>query len=584
MQWISRAALLTILPLSIGCGPKKAPGPAKESRILQLELVGGDEQEGGVVTQYPNYVNMIVRVTNGRVTTTDADGNTVPDFSNPDYYVVGLRPVDSSGGNFSILENGEDVKVEAGLRAAALDDSLQLRVNLLLDVSGSVGEAGLLRARNASKRLVARPCTATEVGDPSCFSYTYDAWDAEKKAVVTRTEPWRSVLKDNQTVNIYAFSDQARRIELRSKDAEGERYPDKTRRILDTLDREVALGVDSTNLYGALLAGLEDLKRSRSLDDPARGLSDGIVVVFTDGSHTSGDVVHEGTTYTPKEAIARIHEIRGRRNDLQSLRVMSIGLSSPELKDTITTGDMAGGGVRDLQNAGYLQVSNPAELQRRFEQATDLIDRYARSLYRIYYRTPKTGSQDVQLELRVTCAKCERKPDGSIPDYARVLRSVKTRAFYHVPHGVYVDDPILDEDGLPDTATLGERAQRGPSTISIAPSAEAATATDSGQLILANNPAASVRDPARTRIVRLHTYVRANDSRSRPAYTLASSDSKVLKVHGTARLSVIESIALLECAGTGDATLTVTDTANGGLSREVDVTCADPRSASAGTK
>ncbi|TFH05992.1 MAG: hypothetical protein E4H09_01085 [Spirochaetales bacterium] len=109
--------------------------------MYQIRLVSDANQNRSISTQFPNYVNMRVRVTDRRGTTTDAAGNLIPDFSNPDYYVVGLEPTAAGEprGVFSVLENGVEVKVEAGLRVVPL------------------------QAKNAVKRLIARPATDEEI-------------------------------------------------------------------------------------------------------------------------------------------------------------------------------------------------------------------------------------------------------------------------------------------------------------------------------------------------------------------------------------------------------------------------------------
>lgn len=565
-----------LLLLAGGCRkaePAAAPPPDK--RIYQLELIADEGESSGVYTQYPNYINMIARVTNGRITTTDRDGKVVPDFSNPDYYVTGLTAASGSKGNFSILENG--VAVEAGLRVQSVEETLRLHVNLLLDVSGSVGDAGLLQAKNAAKRLVARPCTPNEEqARPSpCFSYAYQAWDPSTKTATPRKEKWRSVLKENQVVNLYTFSDTVRRIDLRQTDDQDRRYSDKARQVLDTIDQAVVLGVDSTNLYGAFLAGLDDLRRVRSLGSPTKGLVDGMVVAFTDGSHTSGDVVHRGETLSPTQAIARIRKLRGSRSDLRSLRVVTIAVESPELQESILSGDLAGGGVRDLQNAGYLRVKNFGQLHGKFDEAFALIDRYASSMYRIYYRSPKTGTQTVNIDLRVTCGRCERTADGAIPDYATAAVSVETNGFYQVPPGVYINDPLLDKAGKPDRVGLGDAALVGPEALTVRPRSPLPEAMQSVQaLVMANHPQQAIQSAANTDVLRLHTYVRANDNRFRPEYSVVSSDESVVAVRGVGHLTVIESVAVIECLKKGSATISVTDTANGRLQDSIAVTCA----------
>jgi hypothetical protein len=542
------------------------------STIYHLELISDDNQNRSVFAQYPNYINMLVRVTNGKITTTDPDGNLIPDFSNPDYYVVGLEPTvyGQSKGNFFVLENGIEVKVEAGLRVVPLEE-LELHINLLLDVSGSMGEVGLIQAKNAIKRLIARPCTESEIAanDPGCFNYRYIDWDDKSNSFVERNEVWKSILKENQIITIYTFSDTVKKLQLREFDDSGNRYNDKAQQLLDTIDKNIRLGVDSTNLYGALLAGLDDLSSIRMLNDPKQGFIDGIVIAFTDGSHTTGDIQYHGKTLTPKQAIQEILRLRGGLTDIQSLRVITIAVDSPELRVTIKEGDLAGGGLRDIQNAGYLWVDNYRKLKAKFIQAFELIDRYTRSLYWIYYRTPKTGIQTVDIELFVDCKRCETDPDGNIPLYAKIIESVQTTGFYHVLPGVYINDPILDEQGnlaqiLDDNGD--NIAVFGPERIKVVTNNETDIhKTRVYSLILANNPGDYVMNKSNTALLRIHTYVRANDNRFKPEYKITSSNESIVNVIGYASLTVIESVALIECLKKGTATIEVIDTANGNL-------------------
>lgn len=540
--------------------------------VYQLDLASGQDQNRSVYTQYPNYVNMLVRVTNGKITTTDANGNVIPDFSNPEYYVVGLEPTADGQpkGNFSVLENNVEVKVEAGLRVQPLEE-LALHINVLLDVSGSIGEAGLVQAKNAVKRLIARPATPAEIAadDPELFSYSYRAYDTTAKSFAQRNEIWKPILKENQIVTIYTFSDTVTKVALREHDASGKRYPDKARQLLDTIDRNISLGVDSTNLYGALLAGLNDLSAVRTLSDPTRGFVDGVVVAFTDGSHTSGNIQYRGETLTPKQAIARIRRLRGDLTDLQSLRVITIAVRTPELQETIRTGDLTGGGLRDIQNAGYLRVDNYSALKDRFTEAFELIDRFTRSLYWIYYRSPKSGFQTVNIDLRVNCNNCEKDENGDIPSYARIRESVQTNGFYQVLPGVFINDPILDDQGrvanIPDSSG-NNAALLGPQRIELMnnPSTQV-TSNRLYSQILANNPDQIVMNPENTEMLRIHTYVRANDNRYKPQYTITSSDPSVVAIIGYSSLTAIESVALIEGRKNGVATIRVVDTANGNL-------------------
>ncbi|MDA3849856.1 MAG: hypothetical protein PF447_01140 [Spirochaetaceae bacterium] len=544
--------------------------------MYNLDLVSDESENLSINTQYPNYINMLVRVTDGKITTTDQDGNRIPDFSNPDYYVVDLEPTleNPERNYFSILENQTAVKVEAGLRVVPLEE-LELHIIVLLDVSGSVGEAGLIQAKNAVKRLFARPCTQDEIDSalPGSFPYSYTAWDSHSSSFIEKNEVWVSTLKQNQIVTIYAFADTVQPVALRQLDSAGNRYPDKARQLLDTIDKQIQLGVDSTNLYGAYLAGLSELRAIRSLDDPKRGFVDGMIIAFTDGAHTSGDIRYKGQLYTPTQAIQRIHGLRGELTDLQSLRIINIAVKSPELQETITQGNLAGGGLRDIQNAGYLRVDKYNQLSNRFADAFELIDRYTRSLYWIYYRTPKTGYQDVDIDLRVGRRNILDKKGENIPDYARIYQTIQTDGFYQVLPGVYINDPILDTHGqIAELFDDNENnlAYQGTSSIQVNTQTEMDSIDSSlYSLITANNPNRSVMNRGNTELLRIHTYVRANNNRYKPLYQIVSSDESIVAVIGHTSLTVIESVALIECRKPGTATIEVTDLANGNLVKTI---------------
>ena len=544
-----------------------------------LELVSDEQKNRNIYTQYPNYVNMLVRVTDGNVTTKDSQGNRIPDFSNPDYYVVGLEPqagAPNTRSAFTVLENDIQIKVEAGLRVVPLEE-LELHINILLDVSGSMGETGLLHAKNAVKRLIARPCTQAEIEaeDPEAFEYQYLDWDAETSSVVMRNEIWKSILKENQIVKIYTFSDTVRILNLRETDSKGERFPDKTRQLLYTIDESVKLGVDSTNLYGALLAGLDNLNSIRSLNDPRKGFVDGVIVAFTDGSHTSGNIEYKGSNLTPNQAILKIHEIRGELDDLHSLRVITIAVNTPELRKSIKSGDLAGGGLRDIQNAGYLQVDNYGKLKAKFIEAFELIDRYTRSLYWIYYRSPKSGFQEVDIKVLVARPRFKKNFIDDVPPEATILEKISTNGFYQMLPGVYINDPILDSQGLPAQildANSNNKALMGPDNIEVFTDEEKKVQnTRVYSLIRTNNPNEVIINTANTALIRLHSYVRANDNRFKPEYVITCSDNSIVKVIGYASLTAIESVALIECLKPGSAVIKVVDIANGNLENEVEI-------------
>jgi hypothetical protein len=70
-------------------------------------------------------------------------------------------------------------------------------------------------------------------------------------------------------------------------------------------------------------------------------------------------------------------------------------------------------------------------------------------------------------------------------------------------------------------------------------------------------------------MLRIHSYVRANDNRFKPEYIITSSNESVVSVIGYAALTAIESVALIECLKPGTASIKVIDVANGNIQKTI---------------
>ena len=90
-------------------------------------------------------------------------------------------------------------------------------------------------------------------------------------------------------------------------------------------------------------------------------------------------------------------------------------------------------------------------------------------------------------------------------------------------------------------------------------------------LILANNPDVTVENPSNARLIRVHTYMRANDNRNSPEYSVTSSDESVVAVIGHTALTVIESVVLIEARRDGTAVIEIVDTANNNFSDSITI-------------
>lgn len=128
----------------------------------------------------------------------------------------------------------------------------------------------------------------------------------------------------------------------------------------------------STNLYGALVRGVEELENAMAGSDAA--LTFGTLVVFTDGTDRAARV-----TYAEMDDIL----------DEADHDVFAIGVGNEIDEDKLS----------DIGREGHVFVSNSAEIQRAFEEVSENIIGYTQSYYLLSYCSPaRAGTHEVTVE------------------------------------------------------------------------------------------------------------------------------------------------------------------------------------------
>ncbi|MCF7674300.1 MAG: VWA domain-containing protein [Akkermansiaceae bacterium] len=136
--------------------------------------------------------------------------------------------------------------------------------------------------------------------------------------------------------------------------------------------------VPTTNLWGAILAGLDQWDDEYFLDDAQRGVVvEGSLVVLTDGDHNTDPLP--------------ISTVLDQRN---GKRIITVAFGEPE---TIKTDVLS-----QLGNGGFYQGADADSLEGLFLQIQDNLVKFANSFYWLGYATPKRGPFVNTLEVGLT--------------------------------------------------------------------------------------------------------------------------------------------------------------------------------------
>ncbi|MFK7927658.1 MAG: VWA domain-containing protein, partial [Myxococcota bacterium] len=150
----------------------------------------------------------------------------------------------------------------------------------------------------------------------------------------------------------------------------------------------------STNLHGAVIQGLETLKKA--LDKDKRPLKFGTLVVFTDGT----DRAHRVST-------EEMQEIMG-SEDYAEYEVYAIGVGA-ELEEST---------LKDIGRDGTELATDDAKVEEAFTRVADRIDNHAKRFYLLSYCTPsRSGTHTVRIEANAQDAEGKRSSKGSL-EYA----------------------------------------------------------------------------------------------------------------------------------------------------------------------
>lgn len=134
---------------------------------------------------------------------------------------------------------------------------------------------------------------------------------------------------------------------------------------------------DSTNLYGAVIAGVTTLESRLKAPDGIQ-FKDAVLVAFTDG----------------QDQAARVSEATAlERVSVTPVKVLTVGLGSDVDHDALNR----------IGKDGSFSAAQPAELEAAFSQAAAQVKGQANKSYVLEYCSPRRGGQH-QLDLAVTAS------------------------------------------------------------------------------------------------------------------------------------------------------------------------------------
>ena len=143
---------------------------------------------------------------------------------------------------------------------------------------------------------------------------------------------------------------------------------------------------NSTNLYGAVIQGIEVASTKLSQTREQNEVGSSAVVIFTDGT----DQANRNTRGQASEAV---------KNADRDIAIYTIGLGG-EIDETI---------LREIGKTSFVSASNIGELLDKFREIGDLINGKANSYYLLEYCSPKVRvkSIDYSSDPRSIQRKCQ---------------------------------------------------------------------------------------------------------------------------------------------------------------------------------
>jgi hypothetical protein len=169
-------------------------------------------------------------------------------------------------------------------------------------------------------------------------------------------------LETNQTVELYEFSESITQLSPATSD----------RNVLENLIKGITQGSPSTNLYGAVIEGVDkwrDKFNSSTADE-------GLLIVFTDGNDTQG-------SKTLNEAVAAVN----------GKKVIMVSYDY--------TNDIDLNILKQLSTVDFFYTTEMQFLKDYLSEEHDRLYAYSNSFYLLDYRSPTRGDATHRLEVRV---------------------------------------------------------------------------------------------------------------------------------------------------------------------------------------
>ena len=182
------------------------------------------------------------------------------------------------------------------------------------------------------------------------------------------------------------------------------------KQLLINAINSITLGQPSTDLYGAVIEGLNRLQNKFSRTE----IETGYLLVFTDGEDTQGS--------------STLDEVITAREDKL---VYSVGVGD---EIDIPT-------LYQIQNAGFFVEDDYSELQDRFLEVQQKIEDDANSFYWLLFISPKRGDFDHSLTIRL-------KDNLFLGENSIIDTSFNSKDFYSVQPGVYLNKSFANPNGI----------------------------------------------------------------------------------------------------------------------------------------
>ncbi len=205
---------------------------------------------------------------------------------------------------------------------------------------------------------------------------------------------------DEQEIAIYSFSETISLVQD---------FTDSKSTLINSIN-SIGIGPASTNLYGAVIEGMNSFESSYTID----GIVDGFTVLFTDGEDTQG-------LNSLNEALAA----RGNK------KLFAVGVGQSVDTPTLT----------QLQNSGLFTPSDFDELPAVFQDIQDDISDYARSFYWLTYISPKRGDNNHTLRISL-----KGNPNSGSDSF--IQTNFNSNGFSPVPPGIYINRSFENLNGI----------------------------------------------------------------------------------------------------------------------------------------